>query len=149
MPITPTRVRSPVKPDTGNFAPCRKSIPASMRIVPGGMMSTSSVNNGRCCANAVSVEANTKSIASVLRKYLSAESIVWLRLLLAAIVMAAHGGVNVYASRLFLKNLKRIEIPSRASVYGFAFDRLGINKLEHVHAAFSVPELCQQNVVRA
>src|SRR5215208_6354186 len=37
-------------PDTEYFAPCMKSMPASIRTVPGGMMSTSSVNRGRCCA---------------------------------------------------------------------------------------------------
>ena len=49
-PITPTRVRSPRSPETGNLAPCRKSMPASILTEPGGMMSTSSVINGRCCA---------------------------------------------------------------------------------------------------
>src|SRR5678815_809959 len=50
MPMTPTRVRSPRRPETVYFAPCMKSMPASILIEPGGMMSTSSVISGRCCA---------------------------------------------------------------------------------------------------
>src|SRR5829696_2285489 len=60
IPMTPTRVRSPRMPDTEYFAPCMKSMPASIRTVPGGMMSTSSVNRGRCCAPAISAKHVSK-----------------------------------------------------------------------------------------
>src|SRR4029453_3942192 len=63
-PITPTRVRSPLIPDTGNLALCMKSRPASILKVPGGMMSTSSVMSGRGCAAAVPQRAPKSTTAN-------------------------------------------------------------------------------------
>jgi hypothetical protein len=50
--MSPTRVKSPFKPESGNFAFCRKSTPAEISTEPAGVMSTSSVRSGRCCAKA-------------------------------------------------------------------------------------------------
>ena len=62
-PMTPTRVRSPVRPDAGNFASCMKSMPTSTRSEPGSSTSTSSVRSGRCCARATpqSTSANASA----------------------------------------------------------------------------------------
>src|SRR5215204_985245 len=62
-PMTPTRVKSPVSPDAGNFASCTKSIPTCTRKEPGWSTSTSSVRSGRCCACAAaeSVSANASA----------------------------------------------------------------------------------------
>jgi len=50
MRIWPIRVRSPFNPVSGNFAFWKKSVPAAILIFPGGVVSISSVNSGRCCA---------------------------------------------------------------------------------------------------
>ena len=67
MPITPARVKSPVSPETGYLALCTKSIPASIRIDPGGMMSTSSVSSGRCWPQATTTTPREKANAAALR----------------------------------------------------------------------------------
>ncbi len=64
MPITPARVRSPVSPETGYFARWTKSIPASIRKEPGGMISTSSVNSGRCWPKAPTAILNARASAA-------------------------------------------------------------------------------------
>src|SRR5438128_8872655 len=63
MPITPARVKSPVRPETGNRAFCTKSTPAEMRSEPGGIMSTSSVISGRFCALATIAQLSAMKIA--------------------------------------------------------------------------------------
>src|SRR5438046_2348477 len=62
--ITPARVRSPVKPETGNRVFCTKSTPAEIRSEPGGMMSTSSVISGRCWALATIAQLSAMKIAN-------------------------------------------------------------------------------------
>src|SRR5882762_5304705 len=47
---TPTEVSSPRKPESGNPTSCRKSKPTSLRSVPAGTVSVSTVCNGRSCA---------------------------------------------------------------------------------------------------
>lgn len=50
--ISPTRVMSPRRPESGNLAFWIKSTPTESSIVPCGVMSTSSVIKGLCCAAA-------------------------------------------------------------------------------------------------
>ncbi len=58
--ISPTRVKSPRKPDKVNFAFCWKSTPAAISIAPTGVVSTSSVSSGLCCAMAKALKQKTK-----------------------------------------------------------------------------------------
>ncbi len=62
-PMTPTRVRSPDRPEAGNFASCMKSMPTCTRRDPGSRTSTSSVMSGRCCARAAAHKTSANASA--------------------------------------------------------------------------------------
>ena len=54
-------------------------MPVSMRMVPGGMMSTSSVINGRCCPLTIDAQANRQTISTSFPE-LCSKGFIWLRI---------------------------------------------------------------------
>src|SRR6201984_3918079 len=53
---TPTEVSSPRRPESGNPTSCKKSKPISVRSVPAGTVSASTVRKGRSCARVLELK---------------------------------------------------------------------------------------------